>query len=71
MNGRKVNLSIFNRWGNKVYEQDNYENNWDGRVNVNSMQFGTGKLPEGTYYYVLEFQDGKTEAINGFVVLRY
>lgn len=71
LNDRKVNLSVFNRWGNKVYQQDNYVNNWDGKVNVNSVQFGNGKLPEGTYYYVLQFEDGKTETITGFIELNY
>ncbi len=34
-------LEIYNRWGNKVYESDNYQNDWRGE----------GIL--GTYYYVL------------------
>lgn len=36
-------LIIFNRWGEKVYEVDNYENDWDG-----------GGLSDGMYYYVLK-----------------
>lgn len=36
-------LVIFNRWGRTVYESQNYRNDWDG-----------GKLPDGTYFYVLE-----------------
>lgn len=36
-------LSIFNRWGNKVYETDGYNNDWDGK-----------DLPDATYYYLLE-----------------
>lgn len=35
-------LKIYNRWGNKIYESDNYQNNWSG-----------GGHPDGTYYYVL------------------
>lgn len=36
-------LSVWNRWGVLVYEQENYQNNWDG-----------GDLPDGTYYYLLD-----------------
>lgn len=36
-------LVIFNRWGRIVYESKDYKNDWDG-----------GKLPDGTYFYVLE-----------------
>lgn len=36
-------LVIFNRWGKVVYESTNYQNDWDG-----------GKLPDGTYFYVLD-----------------
>jgi gliding motility-associated-like protein len=66
--GTKV--TIFNRWGNKVYAKDDYDNTWDGRPNV-SGTLGTDKLPQGTYYYILEFTDGKTKAANGFVVVQY
>ncbi len=42
-------LVIFNRWGRTVYESTDYKNDWDG-----------GKLPDGTYYYVLECK-GETD----------
>lgn len=38
-------LSVWNRWGILVYEQENYQNNWDG-----------DDLPDGTYYYVLKVE---------------
>lgn len=41
-------LTVFNRWGRIVYESNDYKNDWDG-----------GKLPDGTYFYVLECK-GKT-----------
>ncbi len=40
-------LLIYNRWGNKVFETNGYNNDWEGKN-------GTEKLPEATYYYVLE-----------------
>ncbi len=38
-------LVIFNRWGNRVFEATDYNNDWDG-----------GGLPAGTYFYVLKCQ---------------
>ena len=45
-------LVIFNRWGKIVYESTDYKNDWDG-----------GKLPDGTYFYVLDCK-GKTQNYN-------
>ncbi|MBN8703549.1 MAG: gliding motility-associated C-terminal domain-containing protein, partial [Bacteroidetes bacterium] len=45
-------VEIFNRWGNKVYEANPYQNNWDGTPNT-AMTIGDGKVVPGTYYYVL------------------
>ncbi|MCE7956142.1 MAG: hypothetical protein DYH00_10845, partial [Bacteroidetes bacterium CHB6] len=39
-------FSVYNRWGNLVYEKKNYRNNWDGRSNSNQI------LPDGTYYAI-------------------
>ena len=46
-------LMVFNRWGNKVLQTENYNNDWDGYWNEK-------RLPFGTYYYVLELNDGET-----------
>ncbi len=42
-------LEIYNRWGQLVFETDNYDNTWEG-----TDQNGNA-LPEGPYYYVLEY----------------
>jgi gliding motility-associated-like protein len=34
---------IFDRWGKKVFEANNYSNQWDG-----------GRLGDGVYYYILK-----------------
>ncbi len=36
-------LVIFNRWGEKAYEVDNYDNDWEG-----------GGLKDGTYFYIIK-----------------
>ncbi|MCA1744669.1 MAG: tandem-95 repeat protein, partial [Bacteroidales bacterium] len=49
-------LSVFNRWGNLVYQKAPYDNSWDGRAS--SSVFGSDELPEGTYFYILKM-DGE------------
>jgi gliding motility-associated-like protein len=69
--GRKVKLMIFNRWGNKVYENGNYDNSWDGTPNTGGLMIGSGKVPQGVYYYIVEFLDGDGEKFTGYVVVQY
>jgi gliding motility-associated-like protein len=69
--GRTVKITVFNRWGNKVYHNDAYDNTWNGTANVNGLQLGNNKLPQGTYYYIIEFEDGADEPVNGYVVIQY
>jgi len=40
-----VSITIFNRWGEVVYEDENYQNDWNG-VDKKGKD-----LPEGVYYY--------------------
>jgi len=63
-------VTIYNRWGNKVYQKSNYDNTWNGHPNV-SGTLGNQKLSQGTYYYVIEFKDGSIKPLNGFVVIQY
>ncbi len=56
-------LTIFNRWGNQVYEHANYQNgneSWDGT-------FKGIDVPDGTYFYLLEADSGKI--YSGYVQL--
>ena len=59
----KNNLKIFNRYGVLIFEKDGYTNASpfkgisEGRATVNK----DGKLPQGTYYYILEYTDGKNQ----------
>lgn len=71
LNGASVDLSVYNRWGNKVYAKSNYDNSWDGTLNAGGVNWGNGRVPEGTYYYTLSFNTGKKEMKTGFIVVRY
>ncbi len=62
------NVTIFNRWGNKVFETGSYTNAnaWDG-----TDQSGK-QLADGVYFYILELNDQpsqKTFRANGQVTL--
>ena len=46
-------LSIFNRYGTKVYTKADYTNEWIGQSDAG------GELPDGTYYYVIEFKNNQ------------
>lgn len=45
-------LNVFNRWGNKLYSNDDYRNDWSPNVT------------DGTYFYIVNVSDGRK--LNGF-----
>lgn len=56
----RMELSIFNRWGNEVYRSNNYDNDWAGL-----------NLHEGVYYYQLRaYESGRLIYQDGWVLLR-
>ena len=71
----KNNLKIFNRWGVLVYEKDGYTNSepFDGHSNGRATMNAGSKLPQGTYYYILEYQDTaeQTHTEKGWLYLKY
>jgi gliding motility-associated-like protein len=70
----ETQITIFNRWGAKVYENNDYQNQWAGE-SENFMNIGGDQLPEGTYYYQIVlggFDDtpGKGKLFTGYVYLK-
>ena len=64
-------ISIFDRIGSLVYETDNYQNNWGGETSKGTELFEkTGEVPDGTYYYILDFYDKRPTVKNYVYVLR-
>ncbi|NIG56389.1 PKD domain-containing protein [Chitinophaga sp. Cy-1792] len=53
-------IYIYNRWGNQVYQNKNYDNSWTG-----------DGLNEGTYYYILKLRlpSGDTKDYKGWIEL--
>jgi gliding motility-associated-like protein len=56
-------IAIYNRWGGLVFEDADYQNNWDGTHQA------TGEaLPDGTYFYVLKLSDGQ-QVFKGYTTI--
>jgi gliding motility-associated-like protein len=43
-------LEVYSRWGQRVYQSDNYHNDWDAR-----------SLPDGIYYFLLRDTEGRRQ----------
>lgn len=54
---------VFNRWGKKVFEWDNAQSGWNGKI-------GNASAADGVYYYVITFKNqcGENE-VHGTVTL--
>ena len=69
INAFKNNIvTVYNRWGTKVYEQKGYNNNdsnkrWDGTAK-NGKQVGSG-----TYYYVIILNEEGFSSVTGAVTI--
>ncbi|HNQ20557.1 MAG TPA: gliding motility-associated C-terminal domain-containing protein, partial [Bacteroidales bacterium] len=53
-------IKIYNRWGKKIYENEDYKGDWDG-----------DNHSEGTYYYIfrLNYGHGKIEEYHGTITI--
>lgn len=61
-------VRIFNRWGDKVFEMTGYDNQqhiFTGKKNIG----GDEDLPEGTYYYEVDRNNG-APLVNGYLSLK-
>lgn len=63
--GDDCSFKVYTRWGTPVYEQDIYTNNWGGTTD------GGAQLEDGTYYFVLSFDNvirvkGPVTILNNF-----
>jgi len=58
------NMTIFNRWGERIFTTDDHYSGWDGRINGR-------EAPAGVYSYVIRYSDhsGKSHEKPGTMVL--
>lgn len=64
----KNNITIYNRWGSKVWEGKNYDND---KVVFSGLAENGSALPTGTYFYKIEFDDKeKRGTLTGYITLK-
>jgi gliding motility-associated-like protein len=56
--GTVNSVKVFNRWGQIVFEANNYKNNWDGR-----------DVSDGTYFYEVIVQDEPNSPFTGHLTI--
>lgn len=58
-----IKITVFNRWGNVVYKEPDYKNNWAGTNMKGEL------LPQGTYFVVIELDNGSKKGT--YIDIRY
>jgi gliding motility-associated-like protein len=59
----KSRLEVFSRTGQLVYSKTNYLNNWDGTNDGD-------RLPDATYYFVLDLGNGQSKIYSSVTIVR-
>ena len=59
---------VFNVYGDRVYKATDYRNTWDGSPQGNVLPGVGGKVPDGTYYYILKLAED--DVLTGFIDVR-
>ncbi|WP_439490072.1 gliding motility-associated C-terminal domain-containing protein, partial [Algoriphagus sp.] len=66
-------VAVYSRWGDKVFETENYDNQsnvFDGTAN-RLTQLGGSQLPSGTYFFETLLQDGNRQiSVKGFIIIK-
>ena len=65
-----VKIEIFNRYGVKVFEMNDYMDQWCGQNTSDGSNDSDELLPVGTYFYVIQFASEK-EPITSWIYLNY
>ncbi|WP_299108978.1 gliding motility-associated C-terminal domain-containing protein [uncultured Tenacibaculum sp.] len=62
-------IEIFNRWGEKMYQVNNYQNDWDAKSNQRGGS--NEKLPVGSYLYIINLNEPGFGTIQGWLYINY
>jgi gliding motility-associated-like protein len=64
-----IHLRVYNRWGNLVFEDLHYKNTWDGTAQGVGIVIGD-KVPDGTYYFIVDLRDGSKPIVDFLTIQR-
>jgi len=64
-NGRQILLEVYNRWGNRIFRNKDYKNEWTG-LTTEGIHIGD-QVPAGTYYYIV-IADNKDKYV-GYITI--
>lgn len=56
-------VTVYNRWGSEVFSSKGYKRPWDGT-------YKGKRLPDGTYYTIIEFGDGTAPIKTSVTIMR-
>lgn len=59
-------VTVYNRWGNIVYEAEPYNNDWNGHYKGTKAE----SLPAATYFYVIDTKKKSQDPYTGFIEIQ-
>ncbi|MGB2502766.1 MAG: lectin-like domain-containing protein, partial [Flavobacteriaceae bacterium] len=62
-------ITIFNRWENIVFKTNQYNNDWQGESVNTALLSSNNLLPDGTYFYLIEWDDN-SQPNTGYVYIK-
>jgi gliding motility-associated-like protein len=69
-------IQVFNRWGNRVFSTTSYNNQtnaWDGSP-AGNLLVGGNKVPDGTYFYIIDLNPDTLVAgeaiVKGYITIK-
>ena len=62
-------ITIFNRWENIVFKTNQYNNDWQGESVNTALLSSNNLLPDGTYFYLIEWEDN-SQPNTGYVYIK-
>ena len=64
----RATLTVYNRWGTRVYESNDYQNDWTGN-SPNANNGSSDYLPTGTYFYIIDLKNSGLKPVQGYIYL--
>jgi gliding motility-associated-like protein len=64
----EIQVWVYNRWGNIVYQSEVYQNDWNGWYTEGRQV--DGPLPAATYFYVIDTKKKSQDLIKGYLEIQ-